>query len=174
MGVVAAVTTVERQPAEILLIDEDQACAASAAGVLEAAGYSVHSARERSAALRCARLQAVDLVICDVNLGGQSGLDLCREIRKLPGMLDVPVMFVSSAQAPDIVRRSHEAGGAYYLRKPLDSEVLLDLVGKALWLPHLVQSRLSMHQAAAHSVPPPQKKPAARSAAVQGLRMPLA
>jgi DNA-binding NarL/FixJ family response regulator len=52
-------------------------------------------------------------------------------------------MFISSAQSPDIVRRSHEAGAAYYLRKPFDPEVMIELVNKALWMPHLVQSRVS-------------------------------
>jgi DNA-binding NarL/FixJ family response regulator len=43
---------------------------------------------------------------------------------------------------PDIVRRSHEAGAAYYLRKPFDPEVLIELVSKALWMPHLVSGKL--------------------------------
>jgi CheY-like chemotaxis protein len=109
-----------------------------------------------------------------VSLGGDSGLELSRELRQLPGMQDVPVMFISRTQLPDIVRRSHEAGAAYYLRKPLDPEVLIDLVGKALWLPHLVQTRLSMHQPASQTVPPPQKRHSARTAAIQGIRLPLA
>ncbi len=167
-------TTIAREPAEILLIDEDSHSRRQAAAVLEEAGYLLFQAAGRLDALKIARLQALDLLICDVNVGGQSGLELCRELRKLPGMLDVPVMFVSSTQVPDIVRRSHDAGGAYYLRKPLDPEVLLDLVGKALWMPHLVQSRLSMHEAAVQPVPPPQKVQNARVAAVQGIRLPLA
>src|SRR5439155_924558 len=86
-----------------------------------------------------------------------------------PGMQDVPVMFISRTQLPDIVRRSHEAGAAYYLRKPIDPEVLIDLVGKALWLPHLVHSRISMHQPATQAVPPPRKM-SARAAAIQAGR----
>jgi two-component system chemotaxis response regulator CheY len=164
-------STLARDPAEVLLIDDDPFALAATAALLEAAGYRVYQARERLPALKVARAAALDLVICDVNLGGQSGLELCREVRKLPGMLDVPMMFISSTQVPDIVRRSHEAGGAYYLRKPLDPEVLLDLVGKALWLPHLVQGRLSMHEPATPLVPPPAHNV---RAAVQGIRLPLA
>ncbi|HZN37125.1 MAG TPA: response regulator [Pirellulaceae bacterium] len=165
-------TTIPREPAEILLIDEDAAAMAAAAAVLEAAGYHVYQAADRTAALKIGRQQALDLIISDVNLGGKSGLELCRDLRRLPGMLDVPVMFVSSMQVPDIVRRSHDAGGAYYLRKPLDPEVLVDLVGKALWMPHLVQSRLAMHDSVVQPVPPPQHN--SRAAAVQGIRVPLA
>lgn len=164
-----------REPAEILLIDDDLQGMASVAAVLDEAGHLVHQAADRLTALRMARTQALDLIICDVNVDGISGLDLSRELRRLPGMQDVPVMFVSRSQLPDIVRRSHEAGAAYYLRKPIDPQVLIDLVGKALWLPHLVQTRLAMHEPAAQPMPRPQKKPlSARAAALQGIRLPLA
>jgi CheY-like chemotaxis protein len=166
---------IAREPAEILLIDSDARARAAATAVLEEAGHVVRQAEDRAAAIRVARAEALDLMICDVNLDGRSGLDLCRELRRLPGMQDVPVMFVSSSQLPDIVRRSHDAGGAYYLRKPLDPEVLIDLVSKALWLPHLVQSRLAMHEPAEQPVPPPRKRAAlSRASAIQGIRMPLA
>jgi len=163
-----------REPAEILLVDDDPAALTAATTALDSSGHIVYQARDRISAMRIARSEALDLVICDVNVGGDSGLELSRELRRLPGMQDVPVMFISRTQLPDIVRRSHEAGAAYYLRKPLDPEVLIDLVGKALWLPHLVQTRLAMHQPMQTSVPPPRTKTGARSAAIQGIRLPLA
>src|SRR4029079_17201064 len=163
-----------REPAEILIVDEDSLSLASATEALDAAGHIVYQARDRKAALKIAQTQALDLVICDVGIGGGIGLDLSRELRQLPGMQDVPVMFISRTQLPDIVRRSHEAGAAYYLRKPLDPDVLVDLVGKALSLPHLVHSRLAMHDAAVQAVPPPTQKMTVRQAAVQGIRLPLA
>jgi CheY-like chemotaxis protein len=162
------------QPAEILIVDEDPIALASATSALDSAGHIVYQAADRLAALKIARTEALDLVICDVNVGADSGLELSRELRHLPGMQDVPVMFVSRTQLPDIVRRSHEAGAAYYLRKPLDPDVLIDLVGKALWLPHLVQTRIAMHDAAAQPMPPPRKKMSAKQAAIQGIRLPLA
>jgi DNA-binding response OmpR family regulator len=88
------------------------------------------------------------LVICDVTIEGESGLELCKELRQMPGNEEVPVLYVSNSQAPDIIRRSHDAGGAYYLRKPFDPDVLIELVGKALWMPHLVQSRTSRYESA--------------------------
>jgi two-component system chemotaxis response regulator CheY len=167
-----------REPAEILLVDDDVLALTATAATLDMAGYVVHQARDRQAALKAGRTLALDLVICDVNLGGESGLELCRDLRKLPGMEDVPMMFVSATQLPDIVRRSHEAGGAYYLRKPLDPDVLVELVGKALWLPHLVQSRLAMHQPASQAMPSPAARPSAATlsmtAAITGIRLPTA
>jgi CheY-like chemotaxis protein len=161
------------EPAVILVIDDDPATVTGIVALLSMAGYECHEARNRAAALSAARSLALDLIICDANLAGESGLELCRQVRQQPGMDDVPVMFMSSAQIPDIVRRSHEAGAAYYLRKPFDPEVLLELVGKALWMPHLVYTRLNFAQAGPQGAPAAPKMSRAWEA-IQGIKLPLA
>ena len=131
------------EPAVILIIDNDPIMLTGIAAVLNMSGYECHCARDAMAAEKAVRSLALDLVICDVDLGRTSGLELCSQLRQQAGMEEVPVMFISGNQSPDIVRRSHAAGGAYYLRKPFDPEVLIELVSKALWMPHLVQSRVA-------------------------------
>lgn len=162
------------EPAEILVIDDEAEALTSTTAVLQAAGHIVHPASDRITALRVARRCALDLIICDVNLAGNSGLELTRELKQLPGMQDVPVMFISRTQLPDIIRRSHDAGAAYYLRKPLDPEVLTELVNKALWLPHLVRAQVTRRDQPLRAVPPPQVRTSPRVAAVQGIQLPLA
>ena len=66
---------------------------------------------------------------------------MCERPKQEAGLGDVPLMFLSGAQIPDIIRRAHAAGGTYYLRKPFDPQVLLELVDKALWMPHLIGTR---------------------------------
>ncbi len=166
-------SSIAQEPAVILIIDDDAITLTGVAAVLNMSGYVCHCARDREAATKAARRQALDLIICDVNLAGESGLALCRDLRGEPGMDEVPVMFMSSAQIPDIVRRSHEAGGAYYLRKPFDPEVLIELVGKALWMPHLVQTRVNRFQSAAETVPAAPKMGRVMEA-LQGIKIPLA
>lgn len=188
------------EPAVILIIDEDALTLTGIAAVLNLCGHECHCARDRAAALKAVRTLALDLILCDVDLRDESGLDLCRDLRCEPGVEDVPLMFISAAQMPDIVRRTHEAGGAYYLRTPFDPDVLIELVAKALWMPHLVTTRVSRQQArpqspaGSHLLPAPHLPPAATpsssatssaasqvvprpnliSAAIQGIRIPLA
>ena len=131
------------EPAVILIIDNDPIMLTGIAAVLNMSGYECHCARDAVAATKAVKSLALDLIICDVELGRDSGLELCGQLRQLPGVEDVPMMFISANQTPDIVRRSHAAGGAYYLRKPFDPEVLIELVSKALWMPPLVQSRVA-------------------------------
>ena len=126
----------------ILVIDPDALTLTAIAASLHLSGYECFCARDGEAAIKAGMAESLDLIICDVNVDGDRGLEICKEIRELPARNDVPVMFISSNQTPDIVRRSHDAGGTYYLQKPFDPEVLLELVDKALWMPHLVDNRL--------------------------------
>lgn len=169
-------TALAPEPAVILIIDNDPIMLTGIAAILDMSGHECHCARDSVAALKAVKSLSLDLIICDVDLGKENGLDLCRELRHQPGIEEVPMMFISAAQTPDIVRRSHDAGAAYYLRKPFDPEVLIELVSKALWMPHLVQSRVAMQPE------PAANQPQATSAiprsnlrrVLSGIRLPLA
>jgi len=131
----------QQQPL-ILVIDDEADVLGEVAAILAGAGFACHCCSTAEAAVQFARSTAPDLIISDINLDGRSGLELCEQIKQDEALNDVPVMFLSGAQIPDIIRRSHAVGGTYYLRKPFDPEVLVELVDKALWMPHLVGSHL--------------------------------
>jgi CheY-like chemotaxis protein len=141
---------VNRKKAMVLVIDDEPEVLGNVATVLNGAGYACHCCSTAESAIHSARRSSPDLIISDINLGGASGLELCEQIKEDPTLKDVPVMFLSGAQIPDIIRRSHAAGGAYYLRKPFDPEVLVELADKALWMPHLVRNHVAArpHQVA--------------------------
>ncbi|MDX1961740.1 MAG: response regulator [Pirellulales bacterium] len=124
----------------ILVIDDEPDMVAALAKVLSLADYTCHCCHDVEGAIQCVTTNAPDLIISDINLGGDSGLRLCEQIKRDLGLSQIPVIFLSGAQIPDIIRRAHEAGGTYYLRKPFDPQVLLELVDKALWMPHLVSA----------------------------------
>jgi CheY-like chemotaxis protein len=125
----------------VLVIDDDPDIVASLARILAGAGYRGVCCHDYDGAIETVKETTPDLILSDINLGGESGLKLCEKIKRDMGMSHVPVIFLSGAQIPDIIRRAHEAGGTYYLRKPFDPQVLLELIDKALWMPHLVDAR---------------------------------
>ncbi len=129
--------------ATILLIDDEREILDNLSKVLTAAGYRCLCAQDGEAAAKIIASQTPELIISDINLAGHSGLNLCEKLKQDTGLADVPLMFLSGAQIPDIIRRAHAAGGTYYLRKPFDPQVLLELVDKALWMPHLVGTQLA-------------------------------
>jgi CheY-like chemotaxis protein len=123
--------------AVVLVIDDDPEAIAGLAKVLSSAGYISQCCHDADGAVECVRQTAPDLIIADINISGHSGIQLCERIKHDEGLGDVPAMFLSRTQVPDIIRRS-QAGGTYFLRKPFDPQVLLELVDKALWMPRLV------------------------------------
>ena len=131
----------------VLVIDDEQEVIEEVTAVMTAAGFTCKGCTTGEDALEFARAHTPDLIISDINLRGHSGLALCERIKEEESLRRVPVMFLSGAQVPDIIRRSHAAGGTYYLRKPFDPDVLLELADKALWMPHLVSSHLGRRQA---------------------------
>ena len=129
--------TSHRSSITILAIDAEATALDHLTLVLQGAGYQCVTATSADSAAIAVRRSAPELIICDVNVAGYSGLVMCEELRRHPGLADVPVMFLSANQTPDIIRRTHTAGGTYYLRKPYDPKVLLQLVERAVYVPHL-------------------------------------
>ncbi len=124
----------------VLVVDDETEVLGEVASVLVKSGYRCHCCGNSAAAIEFVGSNHPDLIISDINLEGHSGLEMCERIKEDEALKDVPIMFLSGAQIPDIIRRSHAVGGTYYLRKPFDPEVLVELVDKALWMPHLIHS----------------------------------
>lgn len=59
-----------------------------------------------------------DLFLLDVNLPGMDGYMLCRQIKELPGMAHIPVIFISSFDNLSSRLQGYDAGGIDYLVKP--------------------------------------------------------
>ena len=127
------VNTLETQKAVVLAIDDDPAIIADVVRILNTGGYACHCCRDLAGAVEQFQSVNPDLVIADLGIAGPNGRRLIEAIRQEVGYVEVPLMFLSNAQGPDIIHRHSEAGGVYYLRKPFDVLVLLELVDKALW-----------------------------------------
>ena len=127
----------------VILVDDDPDLLDVLFRVLTKAGYTCHCAQYEEAALKLAREVDADLVIADINLAGTSGLVLCERIKQELGLRDLPVIFLSGAQISDAVTRAHAVGGMYYLRKPFDTDVLLEIVSKSMWMPCLMRPKFS-------------------------------
>jgi CheY-like chemotaxis protein len=135
----------QQQPL-VLVIDDEPEVLGEVATVLSGAGLTCQCCGSPESALEFVHNTIPDLIVSDINLNGRSGLELCEQLKEDSAMKDVPVMFLSGAQIPDIIRRSHAAGGTYYLRKPFDPGVLVELVDKALWMPQLVDRHVNRQQ----------------------------
>ncbi len=112
----------------VLVVDGEQEVLEKMTTVLGEAGFGCRCCTTAEAAAAAARAAPPDLIVCDLNLGGENGLETCRRIKEYPGLEDVPVMFLSGAQLPDVISGSRAAGGSYCLRKPFAPAVLVELI----------------------------------------------
>ena len=75
----------------------------------------------------------VKLILLDINLGKDSGFELCRALRK---DTDVPILFISARQSDDDVLIALNIGGDDYIKKPFSFEELLARVRALLRRPN--------------------------------------
>ena len=138
--------------ATILVADTDSESLFTIASILIAQKHRVLTARSTMFAAKLALQEPLDLLITDTQIGSREGInhkasdvggiELVRKIRKQEDKSELPVMYLSALQAPGVIRRMHDFGAAFHLKKPVDPQVLIELVDKALWMPHLVRNQI--------------------------------
>ncbi len=114
----------------ILVVDDSEDVREYLALVLEGAGYHVSHAASAEEAFELVGRSRPDLVITDVVMPGQSGLDLLSRIHSdlAPPL---PPVIVSSG-FPDTEEEARRRGAALFLPKPTDPDDLVALVGQVL------------------------------------------
>jgi signal transduction histidine kinase len=112
-------------PAEILVVDDDDDGRASLAAILETGGYYVREARDGRDGLTAVELHTPSLVLLDVSMPGMDGLETLRRLRS-GAQRDVPVILLTGKRFdPDSIGEGLELGADEYLPKPVRPPELL-------------------------------------------------
>ena len=122
----------DRQPGEkarILIVDDDPRMLRSVRDVLSAAGYAPLVTAEPGELARIIRSEKPRLVLLDLVLPGQDGIELMREV---PELSDLPVIFISGYGRDETVAAALEAGAADYIVKPFSPTELVARIRAAL------------------------------------------
>ena len=113
----------------LLVVDDDRRLRELLRDFLGRNGYRVNVAADAAEARRQAAGFAFDLMILDVMMPGESGLDLARALR---GQGDVPILLLTArGEAADRIA-GLEAGADDYLAKPFEPRELLLRIGAIL------------------------------------------
>jgi two-component system nitrogen regulation response regulator GlnG len=117
--------------AQLLLIDDDLALTREQVRqAFPAPAHTVAVADTGAAGLEHVRARPPDVILLDLRLPDQSGLDVYRQIRDIDGR--IPVVFVTIARTADAAIEAMKLGAYDYLFKPLDPYRLRLVVGEAL------------------------------------------
>ncbi|HEX4459588.1 MAG TPA: sigma-54 dependent transcriptional regulator, partial [Polyangia bacterium] len=113
-------------PARILVVDDDEADAQALSALLTEAGHEVEVAASTEAALQKFREETYGVVVADVQLPGESGLDLVRQLRAQAPATAVVVMTGHASVSTAVSALKY--GAVDYLKKPVHAHQLKKLI----------------------------------------------
>lgn len=132
------------EPASILIVEDDEGLCSLLAEEAEESGAEVATAASAEQALAHLRDEVPDLIVSDLRLPGQSGMDLLSETRSMhvPPAFIVVTAFGSISQAVDALK----AGADDFLTKPLDLDHFMIAVERSLETRRLRQEVQQMRE----------------------------
>jgi CheY-like chemotaxis protein len=112
----------------ILLVDDDASVRKAVEKVLRSAGYDVVLAAGGLEAVARIQAQSVDLVLLDIGLPNQNGLEACRHLSREYAKVPIIVITGQTGQS----KTALAAGAAALMEKPLDAQRLLEVIQEFL------------------------------------------
>ena len=143
----------------VLVVDDDPDMVAFLARLLRKEGLTVETAVDGAEALARVSATSPDLVLLDVMMPGESGFDICRQLKGDEATALIPVVLVTSLEDSESRVRGIEAGADDFLSKPVKREELIARV-KTLRRLHDTRKELESRRLAAEV----QRKDAIRKA----------
>ena len=126
----------------ILVIDDEAAIRESLEVLLTLEGYTVQMAVDGEQGLRALEQDSFDLLLLDLALPGQSGLELLPQIKELRP--DLPVIMITAYGTVDNVVDAIRAGAENFVQKPWDNEKLLADIRSAVARHHAEEENLQL------------------------------
>lgn len=109
----------------------------------------VESAESGEKGLAAIEREKPDLVLLDVMMPGMDGFEMCRRLRRLYPLTELPVIFVTALDGPADRNTCFSVGGSDMVAKPIDAHEVAARVGVHLRLGQAME-RLTAYQERVH------------------------
>ena len=111
--------------ANILLVDDRPKNLLALTAILDRPDYRLVTADSGEEALRLALREHFSVALIDIAMPGMNGLEVAAHLKELERSRDIPIIFITAfGDDPEEIHRAYAAGGADYLVKPLDVEIV--------------------------------------------------
>ncbi len=120
------------QKKRILLIEDEEDIAALIKLQAELSGYKLHVEVDGINGYRAIEREKPDLVILDIMLPGENGLDVCRKMKSNADLKNIPVIILSAKGEELDVVLGLELGADDYVPKPFSPKVLFSRIKAVL------------------------------------------
>ena len=115
---------------KILIVDDEEPIRQLLSQILEGNGFDCTLAANAAQARECLKKQSFELVVSDIKMPGESGLDLIRHV--LAEYPDTAALMVSVMGDPSTAEEALEIGVYGYIIKPFETNQILISVANAL------------------------------------------
>lgn len=124
----------------VLAVDDDTSILQLLKTALSAFNYEISIANSGANAMSLIERQEkpFDCLLLDIQMPEMSGLQVCREVRKLPDYRDAPILMLTAMSDRHYVEEAFVAGATDYVTKPFD---FLELRSRMSAAQRLVQER---------------------------------
>ncbi|CAN7800817.1 response regulator [Paraburkholderia hospita] len=127
-GPAAVIANRVSQPLRILIVDDNRDSADSLAVILRIHEHEVRTAEDGPNGLQAATAWPPDVMVLDIGLPGMTGYDVAHELRASPQTRGSVLIALSGFGSDADVARSTEAGFRQHLVKPVDPDLLIELL----------------------------------------------
>ena len=119
----------QQQPGDpkvrILIIEDDVFFRRALQEFLSMEGYEVSAAGSVLEIHPGLKQVQPDLILCDISLPGQSGLELLKSIRADPATASIPVLMLTATAERAVMREAMQDGADDYITKPVTAAEIL-------------------------------------------------
>src|SRR6202795_4891268 len=120
------------QPAVILVVEDNLANQMLVDALLMGLGYHVRFASSASEALTSIVVERPDLILMDIQLPGQDGLSLTRQLKADPASASIRIVAITAHAMASDRQLSLDAGCIGHITKPYDTQILAEQVAAFL------------------------------------------
>lgn len=118
------------EKSRILVVDDNEEFCQNVTDILEMRDCDVMRAYTGLKALEMVKQNGYDLVLMDIKMPVMDGVETFKKIKEVaPG---VPVIMVTAYALEQLIREALREGAYGFLKKPLDFDLLLILIDKAI------------------------------------------
>ena len=114
--------------AKILVVDDERIVLISIKKLLEKEGYQVQLSESAKDALEKVKNNEFSLIICDIRLPGEDGIELIKKIRKHlkdNGKSEIPEILITGYADIARYQEAVDLGIKDYIHKPFDNKNLI-------------------------------------------------
>lgn len=117
---------------KILLVDDQPLIRKIVRDILAQLGYmNVEEAENGQDALAKLRMKKFDLIFLDWNMPVMQGIDVLRELRKMPSYKDTPVIMLTAEAEKEKVITAIQEGVTNYIVKPFKPATLKEKLAES-------------------------------------------